>query len=139
MMTGSCSSVQIHILYLGWRATRHCRKLNPQTPALFGRRQGLYHCFKQVQHLHPPERTLVINTTMAFYGDWVLTFNLAECTSNRTDIDSHSVHIKRNLSDTENDGNWKVIFQGLDGGRSSHRIRIDQPIQFFPPLLFIGY
>jgi hypothetical protein len=44
----------------------------------------------------------------------VLPSNLAELTQNRTEIDSHSVHIKRNLSDSENHGNQKVIFQGLD-------------------------
>jgi hypothetical protein len=47
--------------------------------------------------------------------------------------------MKRNLSDSENDWNQKVIFQGLDGGRSSHQIWVGQPIQFFPPAIFTGY
>jgi hypothetical protein len=68
MMIGSYSSLHIHTLYLGWRATRHCRKLRPQTPALCCRGQGLYNSFKQVQHPDFPERTLVTNSTMAFYG-----------------------------------------------------------------------
>jgi hypothetical protein len=69
---------------------------------------------------------------MAFYDDWILPSNLAEHTHNTTEIECHSSHIKRNLSDSENDGNHKVIFQALDGGHSFHWILIGQPIQFFP-------
>jgi hypothetical protein len=132
MITGSCSSLQIHTLYLGWRATRYSLQLRHQTPALCYRGQGLYNCFKQVQYPHLPERTLVTNTTLAFYDDWLLTSNLVEHTCSGNEIESHSIHIKRNLSNSENDGNQKVIFQGLDASRSSHWIMIGQPVQFFP-------
>jgi hypothetical protein len=57
---------------------------------------------------------------MAYYG--VLPSKLAELTNNGTEIYSHNVHTKRNLSGSENDGNQKVVFQGLDGGHSSHQI-----------------
>jgi hypothetical protein len=60
---------------------------------------------------------------------WVLPYNLAEHKHNGTEMDHHSVHIKRNLSDSENERNQKVIFQGLDGSCSSHQIQIGQPIQ----------
>jgi hypothetical protein len=68
----------------------------------------------------------------------VLPSNLAEYTHNGTKVESYSVHIKRNLRDSENDGKQKVIFQGLESGPSSHQILIGQPIQFLPPALFTG-
>jgi hypothetical protein len=69
----------------------------------------------------------------------VLPTKLAELTHNGTEIESHGVHIKRNLSDSENDGNNKGIFRGLDNDCSSHQILIGQPMQFFPPAIFTGY
>jgi hypothetical protein len=59
----------------------------------------------------------------------VLPSNLAEHIHNGTEMECHSVHVKRNFSGAENDGNQKVIFQRLDNLDSS-----------FPPktVLFIA-
>jgi hypothetical protein len=73
----------------------------------------------------------------------ILPSNLAEHTHYRGVWLSPKVSIiRRNLSDSENYGNQKVISQGLDGGFSSHQILIGQLVCLhgsFPPDLFISY
>jgi hypothetical protein len=76
--------------------------------------------------------TLVTNTTSTCYAD--LGSSLQPSWSHiyqGSVIQSHCLHIRRNLSDSENDGNQKVIFQRLGGGASSHWILEGQSRQFF--------
>jgi hypothetical protein len=37
---------------------------------VLGKPRPLTQCFKQIQLPHPPESTLVTNTTLACHGDW---------------------------------------------------------------------
>jgi hypothetical protein len=113
-------------------ATRHCRQLRPQTPALCWRGQGPSPLLQAGQCPHPPEiATLATNTTSALY------FDRGSALSTHTqcsDIDSHRVHIRRNL-----------VTQKMMRSRKSFPMEMTPTIFWlvslyssFSPALFIG-
>jgi hypothetical protein len=111
-------------------ATRHCRQLRPQTPALCWRGQGPSPLLQAGQCPHPPE---IGDTGHKHY--FCLIFWSGFCPEHTYTVQWYwfpqSPHQKKS-SDTENDEKQKVISHGND----SHHILIGQSIQFFLPSTF---